>query len=146
MQLPNPAAALIKATGTFSPANPAAFHHLQHTYFSLPEPTPFPPAARSPGKAISPTEEWKQFHWWCCCCAVRGAEPLCHRKKLPALKCTTMCKIRTHAYEESDVLVQAQPWHCPSSWASRFQKLLRVTGRTGRVRRGWGPGLLASRE
>lgn len=56
-----------------------------------------------------------------------------------------MCKIITYDCQESDVLVQTQPWHCPLSWASRFQKFLRLSGRTGKVRRGWGPGL-ASRE
>lgn len=55
MQLPNPAAALIKAAGTSSPVYPAAFNHHQYDNFSLSDPTPFSPATHSPETEISPT-------------------------------------------------------------------------------------------
>lgn len=146
MQLLNLVAALIKAKVTFSLLYPAAFHHLQHIFSPCQTPLPSHLLLAPQGRRFHLPRNGSSFIGDAVCCAVPGAEPLCHRKKLLSLKCMNMCKICTHAYQESDVLLRAQPWHCPLSKASRFQKLLRLTGRTGRVRRGLGTSLLASKE
>jgi len=146
MQLTNPVAALIKAMGTFSPIHPADFPLSPTNSFLPARPHSLPTCHTFPREgdftylgmeAVSLVMLLLYSAW----CRVPVSQ-----KKFPSLKCMTMCQIRTHAYQESYVLVQALPWHCPLSWASRFQKLLRLTGMTGRVTRGWGPGLLASRE
>lgn len=146
MQLPNLVAALIKAMGTFSPVNPAALHHLQPTHFSLPDPAPFPTCHSLPGEgdftylgmeAVSLVMLLLCGAW--CRSPVSQKKPPC-LKMYDHVQNTHTCLSGKQRPGAGTALT------LPFVPSFTFPKLLRLAGRAGRVRRGWGPGLRASRQ
>lgn len=145
MQLPNPASALIKATRISSPVHPVASNHPQYNNSSLPGPTPShqPHTPKDRDFTYLGMEAVSLVMLLLCGAWCRAPVS---EKKTPCFKIYDHVQ-NTHIWLPGRRCPgTGTAWHCSLSQASRFQKFLRLSGRTGRVRRGSGPDLLASRK